>query len=435
MRCMSVLLALTVVVADSALTAILHIPDDYETMADAVAAASEGDTIVVADGTYSGPGFHNVDMQNVGLRILSENGASATVIDLEGQNRAFKNCNAAFDGFTFRSGNAPIGGVLHAASSGGLDIRNCRFENSVADRGGAISISGGIPLHIEGSVFTGNAASLAGSAVDCYLLSATISDCEFLDHDGNSVVRLDEISGSISDCRFADNEGKGCHTSSHGNLGILRCDFIRNAGAFHTDHDDDIVFEDCVFIGNESDRGGAGLINQSRVTLIGCVMASNVATVAGGALHCDEEWLTLQNCTIANNDSPRGAVYFRYPGFYDVIIENTIVAFNGTGPGFGHYDFGFPNMVLTCCDIYGNTGGDWVEDLAGQLGVEGNISADPIFCDPVNHNYFLHVDSPCLPGNHPAGYDCGLIGALGEGCGATPTRMATWGQLKGHYRE
>ena len=29
------------------------------------------------------------------------------------------------------------------------------------------------------------------------------------------------------------------------------------------------------------------------------------------------------------------------------------------------------------------------------------------------------ANSPCLPGNHPDGYDCGLIGALGEGCAAS----------------
>jgi hypothetical protein len=32
-------------------------------------------------------------------------------------------------------------------------------------------------------------------------------------------------------------------------------------------------------------------------------------------------------------------------------------------------------------------------------------------------DYRLEPGSPCLPGNHPYGYDCGLIGAHGIGCG------------------
>jgi hypothetical protein len=41
-----------------------------------------------------------------------------------------------------------------------------------------------------------------------------------------------------------------------------------------------------------------------------------------------------------------------------------------------------------------------------------------------------------LPGNHPDGYDCGLIGALGQGCicGPSPTVGTTWGAIKSIYR-
>ena len=55
--------------------------------------------------------------------------------------------------------------------------------------------------------------------------------------------------------------------------------------------------------------------------------------------------------------------------------------------------------------------------LAGQLGVNGNIAADPLFCAPAIGNYALDAASPCAPEQAPAG--CGLIGAIGVGCGAT----------------
>jgi hypothetical protein len=69
---------------------------------------------------------------------------------------------------------------------------------------------------------------------------------------------------------------------------------------------------------------------------------------------------------------------------------------------------------LTCCDVYGNQGGDWIGCIADQYGTAGNISADPLFCDPVAGDHGLvSPDSPCLPENNECGV---LIGAHGLGC-------------------
>jgi hypothetical protein len=42
-----------------------------------------------------------------------------------------------------------------------------------------------------------------------------------------------------------------------------------------------------------------------------------------------------------------------------------------------------------------------------------------------------------LPGNHPDGYECGLIGAWGEGCSCGPseTEPTTWGAIKAMYKQ
>jgi hypothetical protein len=67
---------------------------------------------------------------------------------------------------------------------------------------------------------------------------------------------------------------------------------------------------------------------------------------------------------------------------------------------------------LSCCDLFGNAGGDYVGRIGGQIGIDGNFSADPAFCDTLNGDFTLGDCSPCLPGNHPDGYDCGgIIGA------------------------
>jgi len=68
--------------------------------------------------------------------------------------------------------------------------------------------------------------------------------------------------------------------------------------------------------------------------------------------------------------------------------------------------------------------------MSYQPDLGGNFSLDPLFCDPENGDYKLDCNSPCLPGNHPDGVDCGLIGALGQGCGATAVEQTSWGRIK-----
>jgi hypothetical protein len=89
--------------------------------------------------------------------------------------------------------------------------------------------------------------------------------------------------------------------------------------------------------------------------------------------------------------------------------------------------------MLTCCDLYGNAGGDWMQDIADQYGIRGNIRADPLFCDPLFGDFTLHEDSPCAPFT-PPNEECDLIGAWPVGCGPTAVHSVTWGRLKSLFR-
>ncbi len=98
---------------------------------------------------------------------------------------------------------------------------------------------------------------------------------------------------------------------------------------------------------------------------------------------------------------------------------NTIIAFGNQGPAV--LCAGSSNCTLSCCDLYGNAGGDWVGAIAGQLGVDGNICADPLFCGAQNPEmpYSVSAISPCAPDYNP---ECGLIGACPVGCGLSAVR-------------
>lgn len=107
-----------------------------------------------------------------------------------------------------------------------------------------------------------------------------------------------------------------------------------------------------------------------------------------------------------------------------VTVENTIIAFSTLGPAMQG-----PGL-FSCTDIFGNSGGDWPEP--SQIGVNGNFSANPRFCNLPGGDVSLAADSPCL-----AAPGCGLVGAVGQGCAATTSVeelphavRKTWGGLK-----
>ena len=145
----------------------------------------------------------------------------------------------------------------------------------------------------------------------------------------------------------------------------------------------------------------------------------------------------LTNCTFHGN-----IAYDDGAGIYSnmdatPVLERSVIA-NSLGGGaiVCEIEFFLFGPTLTCCDLFGNVGGDWTGYIADQLGVDGNFSADPLFCDTAGVDLTLEECSPCLPGNHPDGYNCGdVIGAFGAGCecsaGTVPTN---WGAIKSLYK-
>jgi predicted outer membrane repeat protein len=126
----------------------------------------------------------------------------------------------------------------------------------------------------------------------------------------------------------------------------------------------------------------------------------------GGAIDAEE------NCSVAMGNS----IVFGNAGGFAIECDSTSDAF------------------LTCCDMYGNEGGDWTGCAEGQLGVDGNISQNPLFCDVWENDFTLCEDSPCAPEANPA---CGLVGALPvacDPCGPTATERTSWGSLKAMFR-
>ena len=193
----------------------------------------------------------------------------------------------------------------------------------------------------------------------------------------------------------------------------------------------------CALLGNSAGEGaGLGCEGNSfqpdatSPTIVGCVFSGNHAADNGGGVFCDECSPTLADCTLSHNSAPRGSGLACW-ATSATSLSNTISVFGTDGEAV-HCD-GTSSVTLTCCDVYGNVGGDWVGCIQNQLGEAGNISSDPEFCSATPHedqDWTLQSDSPCA--SEQSG--CGRIGAQDVGCDDTPTKRTTWGRIKAIYR-
>ncbi|MBN2053784.1 hypothetical protein JW905_02600 [bacterium] len=129
---------------------VIHVPADYTTIQDAVSNACMYDTIIVADGTYTGSSNRNISFAGKAIRITSENGPTECVIDCQNNGRAFifnngEGSDSILEGFTIRNAYEMEGGALYCYSASPT-ILDCVIYNCYADMmGGALFSRFGTP--------------------------------------------------------------------------------------------------------------------------------------------------------------------------------------------------------------------------------------------------------------------------------------------------
>jgi hypothetical protein len=372
---------------------------DAATIQAGIDSSAAADTVLLANGTYTGNGNRDLDFLGKAVTVMSEsNDPSRCTVDCQGST---ENPHRAFS--------------LHSGEGPGSTIRGITVENGYRlTGGGAVYCHGSSPT-IDNVVFRANHAGNAGGAVECIESSSPrFMNVVFLNNsaDGGGAIRCVGPSSPVF-------EGVTFQGNTAG---------MGGAGSFENS---DPQFEACIFTENTATSWGGALSIQLSETseISNTLFAGNSSGGDGGVLHCLGSQVTITDATIYGSAAPYGgAVSCIYTSW--VYMDRVIIAFGTQGePVDGVY------AQLSCCDVYGNTDGDWVGPIASQSGLRGNFSEDPLFCNPGLGDFWLEQGSPCLPGLHPTDYDCGgVVGAYDMGCGWGGAEPSTWGTIKAMYR-
>jgi len=116
-----------------------HVPSEYATIQAAINACNNEDTVLVADGVYTGDGNRDIDFLGKAITVKSENGPENCIINCQGSSdyrrRGFyfhngESSNSVLDGFTIMNGYAVYGGGIYCDGASPTIINNVIANNT-----------------------------------------------------------------------------------------------------------------------------------------------------------------------------------------------------------------------------------------------------------------------------------------------------------------
>jgi hypothetical protein len=375
------------------------VPAEALTIQEGLDAAEPGDTVLLAPGTYTGTGNWNLDFRGKDLVLTSEGGAAQTILRGtapetqwirgltmdSGETRA-----AVVEGLTFQDFyHQTEGSGVFVAGASAPTIRDCVFLYNQLHRTPPYSANNGMSVQVRGSgapLFLRCRIAENGPS-DWGTFAAAVSV------EGHGLLRMEDCVVT----RNVGNECSGVWVSANGRAELIRCEVSANTpygiDAGYDEYDTaTLLLEDCLIIQNISPHGGGVRVRDG----------------------------ILRGCTIVANDAPPGGGGLAVVAGGDVLAERCI--FYGNCASEGSQILTWGRLRLSCClvpesgisTMWGNGSVEWIGPP---------LDADPRLCNlppcpqtwppPLDGDFHLRSDSPCLPQFSPCGQQ---IGAFGEGC-------------------
>jgi hypothetical protein len=369
MRAFFLLLLLTSIECALVSGSTINVPADQPTIQAGLDAASNGDTVLVAPGTY----FENINFEGKAVVVRSSNGPKETVIDggKVGTCVTFnsgESTRAVLSGFTIRNGVAPVGidgGGINIIFSSPTVTNNVITHNTSCAQGGGLYIVGGTPL-IKGNTISHNSQTFpcAGGA-------------------GGGGIYVAGTGPRIVGNKIVSNSwGAGAGITISSGSPLIQGNIIAENRAARTAY-----------------GGGINMYNDSSPVIVQNLIYRNEAAIGAG-IYLEQSFgtpgaLIIAN-TIVDNNGAKGSALFA--GGFDSssqIIGNLFVSFNGSNPVYcdGTYD---PNPPVFSFNDAFTSGTPLLGSCAGSIGLSGNISADPQFVSANAHVYQLLNGSPAI---------------------------------------
>ncbi|MBU0610371.1 MAG: hypothetical protein KKI08_20990, partial [Armatimonadetes bacterium] len=412
--------------------AVWNVPADYGTVQAAIDASVHGDEVVIAPGVYD----ERIRFNGKAITVRSANPqnpatVAATVLDGDagGSVVTFANGEGAGSvlmGLTVRNGSGTlVGGSAYGGSvfcrGASPTIAGNRITGSRAYEGGGICVQYGSAT-IAGNTICGNSA-VVGGGIGGVHVSPTISGNTIADNEA-----VGEQTGAGGGVYLAMAASEGVSIVGNNITGnTATSGYIGNGGGMYCYGGVQTIAGN-VIAGNTASGnyggigGGISVRDSASVSLRGNVIVGNSALSdvhgEGGGLASDACTLEVIGNTLAGNTGTGsylhiGGMWLRYGG--PVRIRDTIIACS-TGTGL-HLATSDP-PVLAYCNVHGSSTGNYV-NMPDQTGLNGNISADPLFVNLAGGDVHLKslgghwnplmgmwipdpVTSPCVDAGDPA---------------------------------
>ncbi len=224
--------------------ATLRVPSQYPTIQAGINASVNGDTVLIADGIYTGPGNFDITYGGRNILVMSENGHENCIVDCDSMGRGF---------------------MFNSRETGGAVLRGLTILNGYVMRGGGVYCDDSSPT-IDYCIFKNNTSyHNHGAGIFLTLSNSTISRCVFTD---NSAGACSGIGGGIH-CAYSYPTIINCTISGNyaagggGGIGTYHSDmtvintivaFNSGPGGIYFWEENDPVFRYCdlwdSFVGN-----------------------------------------------------------------------------------------------------------------------------------------------------------------------------------------